>query len=414
MSPDVPVPTCAPLRVTAVMTHPIQYFSPWFRWITANLPDVDLTVLYAAVPRAEQQGRAFGEVFEWDSRPLDGYRYEVCVSPDGLTFTDDTFWGLDVADVGDRIARTRPDVVLIAGWHSAFQVRALLACRRRGLPAIYRGDSCLPMAPTGWRRPLWWMRTWLLLRLFRGWLSVGTRADEYLRHFSVPAGRVAASPHCADHDWFAAHASVARADGGRERLRVALGLREDDFVVLFAGRLMQRKRPLDALRGLVGLGPSAVLLVVGTGPMMEALQVEARRLGVRTVMAGFRNQRGMADCYAASDVLAVPSAWESWGLVVNEALASGIPCVVSADVAAGTDLIRDGENGFSVPVGDVEAIRGALGAVREGLASGRYDAPTCQKPVMTRGFREASAGLLTLGRRLARGAPGTPQSLYRD
>ncbi len=403
----------SPLRVTAVMTHPIQYFSPWFRWITTNLPDVALTVLYAAVPSADQQGQAFGQAFEWDSRPLDGYAYEVCAGADGMVFTDDVFRGIDVADVGDRIARTRPDVVLIAGWHSVFQVRALVACRRRGIPTIYRGDSNLSGAPAAWRRPFWYVRTWLLLRLFRGWLAVGTRAAEYLAHFALPAGLVVRSPHCVDHDWFAARAAEARAGGRRDKVRADLGLATEDFVVLFVGRLVPVKRPLDVVRGVAGLGPGAALIAAGNGPLLEPLQSEARQLGVRVVTPGFRNQSEVVELYAAADVLVLSSASETWGLVVNEALASGVPCVVSAGVAAGADLIRDGENGHIVPVGDTAGMTGALAAIRDGLAAGRYGAAACRAPLLGAGFREAATGLLTLGRRLRDRAPAGPESLYR-
>lgn len=405
--------TPSPLRVTAVMTHPIQYFSPWFRWITANLPDVTLTVLYAALPSAEQQGRAFGQVFEWDSGPLDGYAWEVCREPDGMTFTDDAFLGVDAPDVGERIARTRPDVVLIAGWHSLFQIRALVACRRRGIPVVYRGDSNLSTAPAGWRRGPWFARTWLLLRLFRGWLAVGTRAAEYLAYFSLPADRIARSPHCVDHDWFAARAAEARTTGRRDRLRAELGLAADDFAVLFVGRLVGVKRPLDAVRAVAGLGRGAVLVMAGSGPLLDAVRKEARQLGVRLAASGFRNQSEVVDLYAAADVLVLPSASETWGLVVNEALASGLPCVVSAGVASGVDLIRDGGNGGVAPVGDTPGLTRALAAVRDGRAAGLYGVAACRAPLAGAGFREAAAGLVTLGHRLAKGAAAGAESLYR-
>jgi len=403
----------APVRVTVVMTHPIQYFSPWFRWMSEQPCGLDVTVLYAAVPRPSQQGKAFGEVFEWDSRPLEGYRYDVCAPPDGMTFTDDGFWGVDVSDVGERIVRTRPDVVLISGWHSAFQVRALLACWRRGIPAIYRGDTNLSSAPRGVSRWLWGLRVRLLLRLFHGWLSVGTRAGEFLRSFSVPANRIEPSPHCVDHAWFMARARDAREGAHRNSLRARLGLAPDDFAVLFAGRLIPVKRPLDAVWSLQRFGSGAALIVAGTGPLADDIRDEARRCDVRLVTAGFRNQSEMVDLYAAADVLILPSASETWGLVVNEALASGVPCVVSAGVAAGIDLIREGQNGHVVPVGDADALAGALARVRDGLTAGRYGVSACQAVVAGAGFREASAGLLAISRRVLGSPSGRGKSLYR-
>ncbi|MGE3340251.1 MAG: glycosyltransferase family 4 protein, partial [Alphaproteobacteria bacterium] len=244
-------------------------------------------------------------------------------------------------------------------------------------------------------------------------LAVGTRAAEYLAYFSLPADRIARSPHCVDHDWFAARATEARSHDRRARVRAELGLAPQDFAVLFVGRLVAVKRPLDAVQAVAGLGPGAVLIVAGSGPLLEAVQAEARRLGVRAVTPGFRNQSEVVDLYTAADVLVLPSASETWGLVVNEALASGLPCVVSSGVAAGVDLIRDGGNGRVVPVGDTSGLTTALADVREGLATGRYGVAACRAPLADAGFREAAVGLVTLGRRLANAGADGSESLYR-
>ncbi|MDO8793165.1 MAG: glycosyltransferase, partial [Vicinamibacterales bacterium] len=388
------------MRVTAVMTHPIQYYSPWFRWIAEHRPDVELTVLYAATPAAEQQGRAFGQAFEWDVPLTDGYRFEVCADAAGMEFVYGSFRGVDVPDVGPRIAATRPDVVLVAGWHSAFQVRALLACRRRGIPVIYRGDTNLTSAPPGWRRGPWVLRTWALLRLFDGWLSVGSRASRYLERFGLPEPLLARSPHAVDHDWFARKAVQARSVDVRTTLRGAAGIAPGDLVVLFAGRVVDIKRPLDAVRVVAALGDGVVLLAVGDGPVLPEMRREAERLGVRAVFTGFQNQREMVDVYAMADVHLVCSTSETWGLTVNEALASGLPCVVSDGVAAGDDLIRGGVTGEVCPAGDIAAMAGAVALVRQGLPAGRYAPAACRDAVHRAGFAEATDGLVRLGTRL--------------
>ncbi len=392
----------APVRVTVVMTHPIQYYSPWFRWIAAHCPALDLTVLYAAVPTPEEQGRAFCLAFEWDAPLLDGYRSVVCSGAGGgRRFEDDAFWGVDVPGIGRRIAGTAPDVVLIAGWHSAVQVRALLACRVRGIPAVYRGDTTLGNGPSGWRRLPWAVRTWGLLRLFDGWLAVGVRATEYLRAFGVPDDRIARSPHCVDHDTFARQADGARAGGGREAWRAQLGIDPEAFAVLYVGRVYPHKRPLDAVRAVAVLAPGAVLVVSGDGPQLAEVRAEAARLGVRLETPGFVNQRDLPGLYAACDVLVLPSVHETWGLVVNEALACGLPVVVSHTVSAGVDLVQEGVSGHRVAVGDTAAIARALGQVRDGRGEGRYSVEACRQALARHGFAEATAGLLTLARAVA-------------
>jgi len=389
-----------PIRLTAVMTHPAQYMSPWFRHIAAHRPDLDLTVLYGALPDREQQGAGFAAAFEWDLPLTEGYRSEVCGDAKGKSFDSDDFHGVDVPDIEQRIRATRPDVVLVPGWHSIMQVRALRACRRLRVPVVYRGDSTLFSGPRGLVRPLWALRTRSMLRRFDGYLSVGTHANQYLRSFGIPEPLIAHSPHCVDNERFATAAARLRTNDGRTAARQAIGATAADFVVLFAGKFQDVKRPLDAVRAVARLGSSALLLMAGDGVLRAAIGSEAQRLGARVAFAGFLNQTELPSAFAAADCMLMPSARESWGLVVNESLASGVPCVVTTGVASAPDLIVDGKTGHTVPVGDVDAMAGALARVRDRVAAGEDFAPRCQQQVASHTFASAAQGLVTMARRV--------------
>src|SRR5262249_28056108 len=126
-----------PIKLTVVLTHPIQYYSPWFRYIAARAPEIDLTVLHATEPNAEQQGVGFGRAFEWDVALPSGYRCRtVRASRPADRIDSDSFWGLNVPEIGAAIAQDAPDVVLVPGWYSVTLVRALVACRRLGVPVL--------------------------------------------------------------------------------------------------------------------------------------------------------------------------------------------------------------------------------------------------------------------------------------
>ncbi|MGH9346647.1 MAG: glycosyltransferase family 4 protein [Vicinamibacterales bacterium] len=389
-----------PLRVTAVMTHPVQYMAPWFRHIAARRPDLDLTVLYGALPDVDQQGVGFGRPFQWDVPLTQGYRVEVCGDAGGKSFESDRYRGIDVPDIERRIRDTQPDVVLVPGWHSIMQVRALGACRRLGLPALYRGDSTLFSGPRGILRPVWALRTRSMLRRFDGYLSVGAHADRYLRTFSIADPLIVRSPHCVDNDRFAEAAARLRGGDGRASARQAIGAAARDFVVLFAGKFQERKRPLDAVRAVARLGPAAVLLMAGDGPLRDASSADAMRLGVRLACAGFLNQTELPRAFAAADCVLVPSAWESWGLIVNEALASGVPCVVTTGVASAPDLVVEGETGHTVRAGDIDAMAARLADVRARTAAGHDFGPRCQQQAQTCSLAAAADGLATACRRV--------------
>lgn len=384
------------IRLAVVMTHPVQYFSPWFRHIAAHCPELELAVLYATQPTPEQQGVGFGKAFTWDVPLLEGYQSRVvCIAQPGERDRGSRFWGLDVPEIAEAIAEVKPDVVLIFGWYPVTLRRALFTCRKLGIPALYRGDTNLASAPVGWKRPLWRLRNRYLLQIFDGYLSVGTRAREMLLSLGVAPCRIHASPHCIDNDFFARTAAPHQTPEGRQAARATFDLAADDFVVLFVGKVETKKRPLQVVQSVGRLGSGAALLLVGAGPMEEQCRAEARRLGVRVTWAGFLNQTEIARAYAAADCLALPSdAGETWGLVVNEAMATGLPCVVSDHVGCAPDLVVAGETGEVVALDNVTALARALDRIRTHRSEGHDYAPACRARVARHSYAVATTGLL--------------------
>jgi glycosyltransferase involved in cell wall biosynthesis len=382
-----------PTRLTIVETHPVQYNAPWFKYVAQNCPAIDLTVLYASRPTPEQQAVGFDRAFEWDAQLFEGYRWRVVrESRPADTFDSDTFRGLDVREIGDAVLETKPDVVLVPGWHSVTQIRALAACRRHGVPVLYRGDTHAGMRPGGVRGLLWGVKTRGLLRQYAAHLSVGWRSRQYLLAHGVPPSRIHASPHAVDNDFFARMAAPHLTDAGRAEVRRAFGFERDDFVVLFVGKLNERKCVGDAIRAATALGPKAALLVVGHGSREAALRAEAARLGVRVTWAGFLNQSALGPAYAAADCLVLPSRLDSWGLVVNEAMATGLPVVVSEDIGCAPDLVVTSETGERFRAGDVADLAAALGRVREHGARTQM-AAACRDRIANYTFAHAAAGL---------------------
>ena len=393
-----------PIRLTAVLTHPVQYYAPWFRHIAARCREIDLTVLYATQPTAEQQGVGFRQAFQWDVPLTDGYRCRVLrpARPEESVHSD-RFWGLDVPEISSAIRDSRPDIALIPGWHSVTLARALWACRGQAVPALYRGDNNLGTAPTDWWRGPWALRTRLLLRLFDGYLSVGKHARAYLERFGARDSLIWDAPHCVDTEFFGRAAAAHQTPEARRAARAAFGLPREAFVVLFAGKLEPKKRPLDLVRAIAQMSAPVSLLVVGNGDREAECRAEARKLGVGLHWAGFLNQTELGRVYAAADCLALPSDWgETWGLVVNEALASGLPCVVSDRVGCAPDLITPGETGEVFEAGDVPALAGSLERVRARARAGHDAAPACRARAEMYSFSAATAGLAAACVTLAR------------
>lgn len=389
-----------PIRLTVVMTHPVQYLAPWFRQLAADVPEIELNVLYATAPTAAQQGTGFATEFQWDVALTEGYDCRVLRPPGaGVELSSDSYRGLDIAEIGVALLATAPDVVLVPGWHSITLRHAIRTCRQHRIPLLYRGDSHFGTAPRGAKRWLWERRSRWLLGRFDGWLAVGSRAQEYLRRLTPDTShpRIFDSTHAVDNTFFASAAAPHLTPEGRGAARRELGAAGVAPVLLFAGKLSPIKRPLDLIRAtaLLGQGTSSPpqLLIAGGGELEASCRAEAAKLGVAAHWAGFLNQSQLGQAYAAADCLVLPSASESWGLVVNEAMATGLPAVLSDGVGCAPDLVKPGLTGETFPVSDVPALAAALGRAIQ-YARDPATRQACRQQVSRFTFQAASAGLL--------------------
>lgn len=346
------------MRVGILTSHPIQYQAPWFRALAAA---VDLEVFFCHRQSAAEQGRAgFGVAFNWDIDLLSGYRHRflknVAAKP-GVNH----FAGCDTPEIREVIRGGNFDGFIVSGWQLKAYWQAVRACRAARVPVFVRGDSQLRTPRSRLKRLLKEVVYRPLLRQFDGFLVVGERNKEYLAHYGVPGAKMFPVRHFVDNEWFAARANEA--SGQRVALRKEWGAGADDRVALFIGKFIPLKRPADFVGALAGLKERNVKNVgvfVGAGELEPELRQRAAQTGVRAHFAGFKNQSQLPACYAAADVLVLPSDSETWGLVVNEAMACGTPAIVSDAVGCVPDLIVEGKTGFTYPCGNVPALVSAL------------------------------------------------------
>lgn len=384
-----------PIRLTVLLTHPVQYYAPWFQHIADHAPALQLTVLYGTSPTPLQQGAGFGRPVQWDVPLRSGYESIVVRGPtEDDSVRSDDFWGVDSNEVGAALIGTRPDVVLIPGWHSALYIRVLAACRQHDIPVLYRGDTNLGTRPRGIRRMFWRTRSRILLRSFHGYLSVGRRAKEFLLTCGATPWRIFDAPHAIDNEFFATRAAPFQSGAARAEVRDRFGLPRDAFVLIFVGKCKTAKRPLDLIRAAATLGAGVAVLLVGDGPLAEECSREAARLGVSLVRTGFLNQTELPTAYAAANCLVLPSdSNETWGLVVNEALATGLPSVVSDHVGCALDLV-DESTGEVYRAGDVAGLAAAIDRVRSKVTAGHDYVAACRQRADQYSFAAATSGVV--------------------
>ena len=352
-----------PYKIGVIATHPIQYQAPWFRAL-AGRPEVDLEVLYChrATPR-EQASAGFDVEFDWDVSLLDGYSNRflrnVARKPSLNGFT-----GLDTPEIAEIVKAENFDAVIVNGWNYKSAWQTMRACWRTKTPVMVRSDSHLHTDRSFPRRaaklPLY---RWFIPKV-DACCAVGTWSRDYFLHYGARPERIFIVPHVVDVDFFRKEAEALRSQ--KAELRRKWELDDEATVFLFAGKFVDKKRPLDFIQAIAMAntnGKQIMGLMVGDGPLRQACEDEVKNTNAPIRFAGFLNQSKMPMAYAAADALVLPSdGGETWGLVVNEAMASGKPCFVSDHVGCGPDLIVPSETGEVFPLGEIGALASLIGS----------------------------------------------------
>ncbi|HEY3131053.1 MAG TPA: glycosyltransferase family 4 protein [Acidobacteriota bacterium] len=340
------------MKVSIFATHPIQYHVPWFRGL-ASRKEIRLKVHYALLPNSEQQGVGFGVPFDWDIPMLQGYQWEV-LSNGAAAPSLKGFFKSRVHGAARVLANEKPDVAILTGWNAFPLLQVLWAAVAMKIPVVVRGESNV-MRP----RPTWvHLAHRSLLSFYNGFLAIGKSNRAFYLLNGVAPERIFHCPYFVENDRFVRQ--LKRLNGDRDVLRSHWGIREDSTCFLFAGKLERKKRLMDLIEAVNrarASNPKIFLLVVGTGELMHEAQRKVQECRLPAAFAGFLNQTEITQAYCAADCLVLPSDYgETWGLVVNEAMACGLPALVSDRVGCGPDLVEENVTGAVFPCGDIAAL----------------------------------------------------------
>jgi glycosyltransferase involved in cell wall biosynthesis len=347
------------LRVLFVVSHPIQYAVPIFR-LMAQEPQLDFHVAYCSLRGAEAANDPeFGRSVQWDVPLLDGYQWtQVPNQGSG----GESFFGWSNPGLWKLIREGRFDAVLcqLGYLRCSFWI-SYLSARVHGTPFLFLTDASTIQPRDGRKWKIWLKKlAWpVLFRMFSQVLTASSAGSEMMRSLNIPEQRISMTLFTVDNDWWGAEAARVN----RAAVRASWGLDGEERIVLFCAKLQPWKRPLDLLRAFGRAGiPRSTLLFAGDGALRAMVEAQASALGLgkRVRVLGFINQSQLPAVYRAADVMVIPSAYEPFGLVVNEAMLCGCVVIASDQVGAVRDLIFPGRTGYVYPCGDTGALARTL------------------------------------------------------
>lgn len=335
-------------KIAIISSHPIQYNAPLFA-LMAKEPEIDLMVFYtwgdaALGPKYDPD---FGKEISWDIPLLDGYKYKFLKNTSKEPGSHH-FKGIINPTLNKEIEDWGPDIVWVWGWSFYSHLKAMRYFKGK-IPVWFRGDSTLLDEPKGFSLKK------SFRRIFLKWIYsyvdkafyVGTHNKAYFIAHGLQENQLVYAPHAVENDRF-----VTEKEDYKpliNELRVKLDLNQTDIVFLFAGKLEPKKNPFFILELAKHYkGSQYKFLIVGNGQLEKKL-MRASLNDSRIKYLDFQNQTMMPAMYRLASFFVLPSTGpgETWGLALNEALASGTPIIASDKCGGSIDLIN-ASNGYLI------------------------------------------------------------------
>ncbi len=366
-------------------THPIQYQVPLWQALAKD-GSVPFEVWYLSDHATRESfDSEFKQTFAWDLEMLSGYPSRFLKTNENSDVA--RFSRLRLAEpLGDLLREKRVKALWIQGWQVAAYWQAARQAHNMGVPVWLRGESN-DLAPVPlWKKPIKHVALRRLFGRISEFLYIGKANRRLYEKFGVRQEHLHPAYYCVDNARFKKQADELRPR--RTEIRREWGIPADSFCILFAGKFIPKKRPMDLVTSATSLQATdnskvVHLLFAGSGQLGGQLRnacrvvfdAEANSFSLSAdaisternpaaSFTGFLNQTEISKAYIAADCLVLPSDYrETWGLVVNEAMASGLPCVVSDNCGCAEDLVATINGDLSFPMGNIAAMRRALASM---------------------------------------------------
>jgi glycosyltransferase involved in cell wall biosynthesis len=340
-------------KILIFTTHPIQYQVPLFKLLSKN-KNLNVKVIYASNHGAINSiDKDFQVKFSWDINMFNGYNYEILEKKINVN----SFF-LNTNKIYSKFREKKIDLCLILGWNNLFYLKAIFWSFFFGVPIIARAESNLLKKDSLIKKTLKKIVFYIFFKLFHKFLYIGKANYDFYKNYGVSKEKLIPGPYSVDNNFF------NNLKNNKIKIKSELKISKNKIIYIFSGKFIPRKRPLDILYAILDLKEKKLnyhFIFIGDGQQKkECIDFSKKNCLSNITFLGFVNQRKIREYYAIADIIIMPSEYETWGLAVNEAMASGCACIVSNKCGCFKDLVYtrgEKKNGFVYQVGDIEKIK---------------------------------------------------------
>jgi glycosyltransferase involved in cell wall biosynthesis len=339
------------MNIFFLYTHPIQYFAP-LQILLSQQDEFHSTVLYCKDTSAGYFDAEFGQRLKWDTVLTEGYPHRFLPNS-GFSFS-----------IRHLLKKRDVDILVVHGWGYATAWIAILIAKLRGIEVWLRAETPLIHEVRKGRISSILRRLVIgqfLFRLVDKFLYIGEQNRKFYQYYGIEEARLIFAPYSVNNQFFGE--AAARLAPARNNNRETLGIPSDAKVILYCGKLITKKRPMDLLQAFHQLGSTggAYLIFVGDGELRPEMEAFIERNRIRNVLiTGFINQSVIPMYYSIADLFVMCSdLGETWGLSTNEAMNFGLPVVISDQTGNFEDLVKG--NGYVFSTGNIADLSAKIG-----------------------------------------------------
>ncbi len=348
----------------------------------AEFEDIYLDVIFLDRWGLEERyDPTMGARYSWGESVLQGFNYQFVENKSGVkvTYTGAdktekearlgtfgaiiyyfrTFFGLVNFGLPRLIRSGRYDVVIIENYSSISSLLGALYARLGGALVFLRGEAVRRRNQSRFLLMLKKIYLGVIFKIYDGFMYSCSANKSYYLYYGAKSEFLYFVPSAVDSSFFSPEQRTNFFSG-----RASLGIPQDDVVFLGVGRMVPRKNWSEAIEAFaifLNSFPGGTLVLVGDGPERDDLSFKiGGKIEGKVIFAGFKNQNEILDYYEAADIVVQSSSYDPSPKVLNEALAFGLPMIVSDAVGTAGDVCIDKNNGIVYPAGDVKGLAEAM------------------------------------------------------
>jgi glycosyltransferase involved in cell wall biosynthesis len=334
-------------KIAIVTTHPIQYQSPLFKEIS-NFKKFKADVYFASKHGFQSRyiDIDFKKKINWNINLLSGYNYFFSKKNNQNI---NSFF-LSFKNLNKNLFAKKYDAILLFGWNNILYIKTFFLAKLHRVPLILRAETNFEHKINYFKKIIKFLILFFFFRFIDYFLYIGSLNRKFYLSLGVSKKKLYFAPYSVDNKFFL----------NKKKIGVTINNRFKKKIILFVGKFIERKNVKEFLNLAESLKNDTRFnfLMVGDGHQINFCNQFIKNNKLFNIkVAGFKNQRELKNIYNKAFLLVVPSKYETWGLVINEAMASDLPVICSKNCSSSKDLIIHDKTGYIYDIGDIKFLQ---------------------------------------------------------